>query len=90
MTTEPEYFIDPSMNDTIDGTFRVFGKTTRIIRDDTEGISLLRKTALGKFGAVVGELGSAMASMQSSGFAGPVETEIRGPAMQVIPIAIFS
>ena len=41
LTTEPEYFIDPSMNDTIDGTFRVFGKTTRIIRDDTEGISLL-------------------------------------------------
>lgn len=90
LTTEPDYFIDPSMNDTIDGTFRVFGKTTRIIPDDTEGISLLRKTALGKFGDVVGELGSALASTQSSGFTGPVETEIRGPAMQVIPIAIFS
>ncbi len=90
LTTEPEYFIDPSMNDTIDRTFRVFGKTTRIIPDDTEGISLRRKTALGKLGGVVGELGTAMASMQGSGFTGPVETEIRGPAMQVIPIVIFS
>ena len=90
LTTEPGYFIDPSMNDTIDGTFRVFGKAIRILPDDTEGISLLRKTALGKFGDVVGELGLAMASIQSSGFTGPVETEIRGPAMQVIPIAIFS
>ncbi len=90
LTTEPQYFIDPSMNDTIDGTFRVFGKATRIIPDDAEGINLLRKTALGKFGDVVGELGSAMANVQSLGFTGPVETEIRGPAMQVIPIAIFS
>ncbi len=90
LTTEPQYFIDPSMNDTIDGTFRVFGKATRIIPDDAEGINLLRKTALGKFGDVVGKLGSAMANVQSSGFTGPVETEIRGPAMQVIPIAIFS
>ena len=82
LTAEPEYFIDPSMNDTIDGTFRVFGKATRTIPDDTEGISLLRKTALGKFGGIVRELGSAMASMPSSGFTGTVETEIRGPAMQ--------
>ena len=90
LTTELKYFIDPSMNDTIDGTFRVLGKATRIIHNNDEGISLLRKTALGKFGNLVGELGLAMANMQDTGFNGPIETEIRGPAMQVIPIAIFS
>ena len=53
LTTEQDYFIDPSMNDIIDGTFRVFGKTTRVVSDNAEKISLLRKTALGKFGSIV-------------------------------------
>lgn len=90
LTTEQDYFIDPTMNDIIDGTFRVFGKTTRVIADNTEGISLLRKTAVGKFGPVVEALGPAMEGMQDSGFSGPIETDISGPTMQVIPIAIFS
>ena len=90
LTTEPEYFVDPSMNDTIDGTFRIFGKATRIIPDETQEISLLRKTALGKFGVVVGKISSTLAGMQDLGFSGPVETEVKGPAMQVIPVAIFS
>ncbi len=89
LTTERRYFIDPSMNDIIDGTFRVFGKATRIIVDDSDGISLLRKTALGKFGRVVTELGMAMAKAQDSGFRGSLESQIDGPTMQVYPIAIF-
>lgn len=90
LTAEPEYFIDPSMNDTIDGTFHVFGKATRIISDETDKISLLRKTALGMFGNEVQKLGSAMANLQNSEFPATVETEVGGPAMQVIPIAIFA
>ena len=90
LTVDQDYFIDPSMNDTIDGTFRVFGKATRIIPDNKEGISLLRRTALGKLGSFEEALAPMMASMQDSGFSGPVETEIFGPTMQVIPIAIFS
>ena len=78
------------MNDTIDGTFRVFGKATRVISDDNEKISLLRRTALGKFGNFAKELAPMMEGMQESGFSGPIETEISGPTMQVIPIAIFS
>lgn len=88
LTTDETYFIDPSMNDTIDGTFHVFGKATRIIVDGTEAISLLRKTPLGKFENVVETFASAMAGIE--GVAEPVVTEFRGPAMQVIPIAIFS
>ena len=90
LTTEQDYFIDPLMNDIIDGTFRVFGKATRVISDDTERISLLRNTALGKFGSIVEALGPVMESMQESGFSESVETDISGPTMQVIPIAIFS
>ena len=90
LTANQDYFIDPSMNDTIDGTFRVFGKATRVITDDNERISLLRKTALGKFGTISEGLAPMMEHMEDSGFSGPAETEIPGPTMQVIPIAIFS
>ena len=89
LTTEQDYFIDPSMNDIIDGTFRVFGKVTRIVDDNTESISLLRRTAAGKFRAIADALVPAMESLQDTGF-GHVETAIIGPTMQVIPIAIFS
>ena len=38
LTTDQDYFIDPTMNDVIDGQFLVFGKATRVIplgSDDT-------------------------------------------------------
>ena len=90
LTAEAEYFIDPSMNDTIDGTFTVFGKATRIIAADSEGISLLRKTALGKFDNIMGGFNEAFEGIKEAGFSGSIETHIAGPTMQVIPIAIFS
>lgn len=90
LTTEQDFFIDPSMNNIIDGTFRIFGKVTRVIVDEKNSISLLRKTALGKFGTIVEELASAMENMQEIGFSESIETKIFGPTMQVIPIAIFS
>ena len=91
LTTEQNYFIDATMNDVIDGTFRVFGKATRVIPGEKEGsINLLRKTAIGKLGGVADKLGTAMERFKDSGFDGALETEVAGPTMQVIPIAIFS
>lgn len=90
LATEHGYFVDPSMNDIIDGTFRVFGKTTRVVCEHSDSISLLRKTALGKFGNIVEQLGTAMQGLQDVGFSEPIETKINGPTMQVIPLAIFS
>ena len=91
LTTEQKYFIDPTMNDVIDGTFRVFGKVTRVISEDCdERISLLRKTAIGKFGDTVKGVGKELADAKSLNFGDSVEIEICGPTMQVIPLAIFS
>ena len=94
LTVEENYFIDPTMNDVVDGTFRVFGKATRILSSDSQGsISLVRKAPLGKFGGLVKDLADAMATMaggEDVAYTGVVETEINAPAMQVIPIAIFS
>ena len=91
LTAERRYFIDPSMNDTIDGTFRVFGKVSRVVADESEGISLLRKTPLRRFqNTILPDLSTAMVGLQDSGYSESVEAEIRGPALQIIPIAIFS
>ena len=94
LTTDKNYFIDPTMNDLIDGTFRVFGKATRIIPEGSdEKISLLRKSPAGQFGSIVDGFAAMMehsAEDVDLNFQGSSETEIRGPAMQVIPISIFS
>ena len=49
LTVENDYFIDPTMNDVLDGTFRVFGKVTRVVLRESESINLLRTSPLGKF-----------------------------------------
>ena len=90
LTTERKYFVDPSMNDTIDGKFRVFGKASRVIPGNTdEHISLLRKTPLGKFGNIANKISTLVAGFEDLGFSGRIETDIPGPTMQVLPIAIF-
>ena len=92
ITTEQEYFIDPTMNDVIDGTFRVFGKATRVIpKGGDENISLLRKAPLGQFKSLLPTIQEAMSQFSNElGYSGDSSTEIQGPAIQVIPIAIFS
>lgn len=91
LTAEKPYFVDSTMNDVIDGTFRVFGKVTRVVSEgEAEGISLLRRSALGNFGYVVKELQPAFADLRAAGLTGQLETEIPAPTLQLIPIGIFS
>ncbi len=92
ITTEQQYFIDPTMNDIIDGTFRVFGKVSRVIpKGCDESISLLRKAPLGQFKNLLPTFQEAMSQFSEElGYSGDSSTEIPGPAIQVIPIAIFS
>ena len=89
LTTERQFFIDPTLNDTIDGSFRIFGKATRVIRSSDDSIHLLRKSALGKFKTIVHDMAAAMGSLEATGFDVELETEISGPTVQVLPIAIF-
>lgn len=95
LTAESSYFVDPTMNDVIDGDFIVFGKTTRVLQDSSSGsINLLRRSPVGKFGSVTSALGSVSSQipgLEELGFASDsMEPEIHGPALQVIPIAIFA
>ena len=91
LTAEKPYFVDSTMNDVIDGTFRVFGKVTRVVPEEAgEGISLLRRSALGNFGDVVKELQPVFEGLRDAGFSGEAETEIPAPTLQLIPIGIFA
>ena len=92
LTTELVYFVDPTMNDVIDGTFRIFGKVARVVPEGADaGISLFRKSPLKNFDGIVEELESAFASLPRAGFTGQtIETEIPPPTLQLIPIGIFA
>ena len=87
---ESNYLVDPTMNDIIDGTFRVFGKATRVVLDKSDKISLFRKSSIGEFKEIGDALNPLKEVISESGFTGSIETEIVGPTMQVIPISIFS
>ena len=92
ITAEKKYFIDPTMNDVIDGTFRILGKATRVIPiDSQETIGLMRRTPLGKlesFSQIVGE--DVSEAVDRSGFGTSMESSIGAPAIQIIPLAIFA
>lgn len=89
LSTEQNYFIDPTMNNIIDGSFIVFGKATRVLYEGSESISLLRKSALGGIGDASNMLSSLVKEVDW-GLQGNRDIEFHAPAMQVIPMAIFS
>ncbi len=93
VTLETEFLNDPTMSDVVDGRFCVVGKVIRSIVKGTESISLIRKTALSKIPQPVlhGVLGGLSQLATEPGFAIPkLDYEIQGPAIQVIPIAIYA
>ena len=91
LTAEDDCFVESTMHSVLDGNFRVFGKVTRVVTDETESVNLLRSSPFGKFPQVIQKLGSAIQALHEIGFEGGVpDTNIRGPTLQVIPIAIFA
>lgn len=88
---DADYFSGPSMSELIDGEFRVLGKVTRVVAKD-DSINLLRNTSLARFpGEIISKLRDAFQAAKETGLDFPnVETDIQGPALQVIPIAIFA
>jgi len=93
LSTELDYFNDRSVSEIIDGEFRVLGKVVRAVMPNSgETIDLLRKTSFGRFqGKIFDELANAFVGAEEVGIKFPeLITEIEGPALQVIPIAIFA
>lgn len=91
LTVEEQYLSDVTMSDIVDGTFRVLGKVVRHIHNPDESISLLRKTALAHAPDVISKFLTAFKNLDPNTFQLPeMKTKIDGPALQIIPIAVFS
>lgn len=93
ITVESGYLNDASMSDLVDGQFRVLGKVTKCIYDESESINLLRKTALSKMpqSILTGFTGVLDSLGDEQGFDVPrSERIVKGPAVQILPISIFA
>ena len=93
LTVETQYLNDPSMGDLVDGTFTVVGKVIRVLKEGEGSVSLIRKTPLARLPAAVRQQAfsglNALSKVQ--GFELPeVVFEIPGPALHVMPIAIYA
>lgn len=91
-TLETQYLNDPTMADLVDGTFRVIGKVIRSVDSAEESLSLVRKNAFGILGATERQkLAEALSNLSSSYPTIPQPRwELNGPAIHVIPVAIFA
>ena len=93
ISTNLEFFNDGDASEIVDGEYRVLGKVVRVVDSGSdEAINLLRRTALGKFNSEMleGQFNNSQETIKGSGMNLPdLATRIEGPAMQVIPVAIF-
>ena len=93
ITLETDYLSDPMMSDLADGQFHVLGKVIRTIVSNDEPISLIRKTALSKMPeSVRSSFFTEINNLSSvAGFEIPdMRWSISGPAIQIIPVAIYA
>ena len=93
VTIEIQYLNDPLMSDLVDGTFHVVGKIIRVVPDEGDAINLMRKTAMSKMPtSILSEAFSDLSALTADqGWNLPdLTSEIKGPVIQIIPIAIFS
>lgn len=89
---EIEYFSNKTPAALIDGEFTVLGKVVRVIDESSnDSINLLRGTSFGRFpDERIRELSEAVSKIRAIGLDFPeLVTRVTGPAIQVIPIAIF-
>jgi len=93
VTLEKASLNDPMMSDLVDGRFKVLGKVIRSVSDSNDSISLIRNNVLSNLPRHLLESLSDMFRGLGSehGFSMPeVRWQIEGPAIQVLPIAIYA
>jgi hypothetical protein len=89
---DPNFANDPIAADLIDGQYTVLGKVVRAIpQESQEVINLLRNASIGKLAIFTNQIAEAVQGMNELGVDLPDvrKTTVSGPAIQVVPIAIF-
>lgn len=93
ITLEKSFLNDPLMSDLVDGNFKVIGKVIRKITSAEDSISLLRNNALNLLpDELLDNVAVLIKGLQvQHGIAIPdIRWQIPGPAIQVLPIAIYA
>jgi hypothetical protein len=88
-----DYFNDQNSHDIVDGSYTILGKVIRVVKsNENESINLLRKTSFGFFTTeTVSGMVNGFNEASNNGLNIPeITTNINGPVIQVIPIAIYA
>lgn len=92
ITCQSDFFNRSDPNEIIDGEFFVIGKVVKVVPDKSDAINLLRKTPLGRLKpTMLSELTASFSQLEDTGFQQDLKftTSVEGPAILIIPIAIF-
>ncbi|UOR06808.1 hypothetical protein MUN82_06815 [Hymenobacter aerilatus] len=92
LTIDRDYLNDPSLSDIADGEFFILGKTIKIINSADDGINLLRKTSLSNVSqSMLDSIFSGFQNLAQHGLNDAnIVTIIKGPVIQIVPIAIYA
>lgn len=92
LSAQEQYLSNDNISEMIGGRFKVLGKVISVCRDEGDSIDLLRKTTLSIFSeAYISEMLSGLKNDDLSQLNLPeLKTKITGPAIMVIPIAIYA
>ena len=92
LSAQEQYLSNDNISEIIGGHFKVLGKVIAICKDETENIDLLRKTTLSILPIdLLTESFSGFQNDDTKQFNLPeLKTQISGPAVIVIPVAIYA
>ena len=92
LSAQEQYLENDNVSEIIGGRFKILGKVISICKDEAEDIDLLRKTSLSILPEdLLAEFFSGFNSSDMQKFNLPeLKTKINGPAIMVIPIAIYA
>lgn len=92
LSAQEQYLANDNVSEIIGGRFKVLGKVIAICHDETEEIDLLRKTTLSILPEeLLNQLFSGFNTSETAQFNLPtLVTKIVGPALIVIPVAIYA
>lgn len=92
LSLQEQYLSNDNISEILGGRFKVLGKIIAICKDDSENIDLLRKTTLSILPEEI--LNTMFVGFQDENFRQcnlpELKTKISGPALIVIPIAIYA
>lgn len=92
LSAQEQYLANDNVSEIIGGQFKILGKVIAIYKNDSESVDLLRKTSLSIMSEALQEqMFSGFENLDSKKFNLPkLKTKIHGPAIIVIPVAIYA